>query len=270
MLESAISALHAGETGVDTMKIPFGLFGRAVLTGLFVFLATGPTVADTGPDDITAEAGRQMLEVIQKHTGQVRHPLVGPSISEPVIAAMGRVKRHLFVPENVRHLAYRDRPLPIGYGQTISQPFIVAFMTELLDLGPGAKVLEVGTGSGYQAAVLAEMGMRVFTIEIVPELAETAAMRFRDLGYETIESRAGDGYYGWTEAAPFDGILVTAAASHVPPSLIEQLRPGGRIVIPVGGLFRVQHLILVTKKLDGSLQTRQVLPVRFVPFTGDH
>jgi len=206
-----------------------------------------------------------MLEVVQAHAKAGYAPA---AISPAVIAAMDRVERHEFVPEALRALAYEDRPLPIGYGQTISQPYIVALMTDLLELMPGDRVLEIGTGSGYQAAVLAELGLEVYSIEIVPELGDEAAARLDRLGYDKVATRVGDGYYGWPERALFDGLVVTAAAGHVPPPLIEQLKPGGRMVIPVGEPFRVQHLVLITKAADGTLRSRQLLPVRFVPLTG--
>ncbi len=186
----------------------------------------------------------------------------------PVMAAMGRVPRHRFVPENQVPHAYENRPLPIGHGQTISQPYIVALMTDLIDPQPGQTVLEIGTGSGYQAAVLAERIGRVYSIEIIEPLARQAAERLKALGYANIETRVGDGYHGWEEAAPFDAIVVTAAASHVPPPLIRQLKPGGRMVIPVGAHFMAQYLLLVEKKADGAITTRQILPVNFVPLTG--
>ncbi len=191
-----------------------------------------------------------------------------PEFAQSVMAAMGRVPRHRFVPEDQVPYAYDNRPLPIGHGQTISQPYIVALMTDLVQPQPGQTVLEIGTGSGYQAAVLAELVGRVYSIEIIEPLARQAAERLKALGYVHVETRAGDGYYGWEEAAPFDAIVVTAAASHVPPSLIRQLKPGGRMVIPVGAHFLAQYLLLVEKKVDGEVTTRQILPVRFVPLTG--
>lgn len=187
-----------------------------------------------------------------------------------VLAALNRVPRHKFVPDDVRASAYANRPLPIGHGQTISQPYIVALMTDLLEPDPNDVILEVGTGSGYQAAVLAELAGEIHTIEIIPELARQAQMRFGRLGYARIRARQGDGYFGWPEAGPFDGIVVTAAADHVPPPLVRQLRNGGRMVIPVGHRFGVQQLLLITKGPEGELQTRQILPVRFVPLTGKH
>ena len=161
-------------------------------------------------------------------------------------------------------------PLPIGHGQTISQPFIVALMTHLARARPDSTVLEIGTGSGYQAAVLSPLAKTVCTIEIIPELGETAARRLRDLGYANVQTRIGDGYFGWPECGPFDAILVTAAAGHVPPPLVQQLKPGGRMVIPVGTAFLTQHLMLLEKRRDGSVVSRQILPVRFVPLTGGH
>jgi protein-L-isoaspartate(D-aspartate) O-methyltransferase len=192
------------------------------------------------------------------------------AFSPAVIAAMEKVERHRFVPIGVVALAYLNRPLPIGHGQTISQPYIVALMTELMKLKPGDKVLEIGTGSGYQAAILAEMTSSVHSIEIIEPLGKQAGERLRALGYRDVKTRVGDGYYGWPEAAPFDAIMVTAAASHVPPPLIRQLKPGGRMVIPLGTQFMTQSLMLVEKKADGSVTTRHILPVAFVPLTGGH
>ncbi len=187
-----------------------------------------------------------------------------------VMEVIGRVPRHEFVPVEERFAAYENIPLPIGHGQTISQPYIVALMTDLMGLKPDSRVLEIGTGSGYQAAILAELSDQVFTIEIIKPLAEAAAKRLQRLGYDQIHLRVGDGYYGWKEEAPFDVIIVTAAASHVPPPLIRQLKPGGRMVIPVGSRFMVQQLLLVEKSDQGEVTTRQILPVRFVPLTGTH
>jgi len=184
-----------------------------------------------------------------------------------VLAAMRRVPRERFVPSSDRGLAYSDGPLSIGFGQTISQPYIVALMTDLLRLPPHGRALEIGTGSGYQAAVLAELGHEVYTIEIVPALAEQVAKRLSDLGYATVHVRRGDGYFGWPEAAPFDGIVVTAAATQIPPPLLEQLKPAGRMVIPVGAPFLVQQLMLVEKLADGTIRTEALLPVAFVALT---
>jgi protein-L-isoaspartate(D-aspartate) O-methyltransferase len=187
---------------------------------------------------------------------------------ERVLDAMRAVPRHEFVPQGRQSTAYADSPLPIGYGQTISQPYIVALMTELMEVQPGDRVLEIGTGSGYQAAVLAELTPYVYTIEIVKPLCEKATERLEELGYKTIQTRLGDGYDGWEEHAPFDGIIVTCAAGHVPPPLWEQLKPGGRMVIPIGGVYETQRLVVLTKQQDGKRKSRNVLPVRFVPMTG--
>lgn len=183
---------------------------------------------------------------------------------ERVLAAIGKVPRHKFVPKSqVRH-AYEDYPLPIGYGQTISQPYIVALMTELLQLSPKDKVLEIGTGSGYQAAVLAEIVDSVFSVEIIRKLGESARQRMKNLGYKNVAVKVADGYYGWREHAPYDAIIVTAAAEYIPPPLLEQLKEGGRMVIPIGPVFFVQNLVLVEKK-RGRITTRNIIPVRFVP-----
>ncbi len=187
--------------------------------------------------------------------------------SAPVLAAMEQVPRHLFVPAGERGQAYEDHPLPIGGGQTISQPYIVALMTELLALPPGSRVLEVGTGSGYQAAVLSRVAARVYSIEIVPELGARARATLSRLGFDNVQVRVGDGYRGWPEAAPFDGILLTAAPQAVPPPLIAQLKPGGRMVLPVGAFD--QNLFVLTKSPDGTVKQEKVLPVRFVPMTGE-
>ena len=199
--------------------------------------------------------------------GMVRTQIEARGVKDAaVLAAMRRVPRHEFVPADVRAKAYADHPLPIGERQTISQPYIVGFMTELLQVKPGHRVLEIGTGSGYQAAVLAELGADVYTIEIVEKLAATARSVLQRLGYDRIRVRAGDGYQGWPDAAPFDRIIVTAAPPEVPQPLIDQLKPGGRLVVPEG--VHDQDLVLYTKTADGKLQRERVLPVRFVPMTG--
>ncbi|HXZ51854.1 MAG TPA: protein-L-isoaspartate(D-aspartate) O-methyltransferase [Burkholderiales bacterium] len=187
------------------------------------------------------------------------------AMSPAVRAALGKVERHRLVPPEVAREAYRNHPLPIGEGQTISQPYIVALSTDLIDPKPGQVVLEVGTGSGYQAAVLAEIVRQVYSIEIVPSLARTAQARLAELGYRNIEVRIGDGYAGWPDKGPFDGIVVTAAAPRVPPALVEQLKPGAKMVIPVGGQWGVQELAVITRRADGGFDRRDVLPVRFVP-----
>ena len=190
--------------------------------------------------------------------------------SKDVLDALGTVPRHRLVPTRELPFAYENRPLPIGYGQTISQPYIVALMTELIRPDKDDVVLEVGTGSGYQAAVLAELVDHVYTIEIIEPLADQARERLGELGYDNVTVKLGDGYFGWQEHAPFDAIVVTAAASHVPPPLIEQLKPGGYMIIPVGGRWMVQQLLLIEKTEDGEIITRQQGAVRFVPLTGEH
>lgn len=187
-----------------------------------------------------------------------------------VLRMMEKVPRHEFVPENKVDYAYENRPLSIGYGQTISQPYIVAIMTDLLELKPDSRVLELGTGSGYQAAILSGLVKEVFSIEIIEPLAIAAKEKLKRLGFDNVTTKVGDGYYGWEEHAPFDAIIVTAAASHIPPSLIKQLKVGGRMIIPVGSRFMTQQLLLVSKQYKDQLRSRQILPVRFVPVTGDH
>jgi len=215
-------------------------------------------------------ARRRMMQEVADDAADSASYSGHSALSGGVIAAMGKVERHRFVPDALSSFAYLNRPLPIGYGQTISQPFIVALMTDLLKVKAGDKVLEIGTGSGYQAAVLSEMGGSVYSIEIIGPLGKQAAWRLKYAGYQNVKTRVGDGYYGWPEAAPFDAIIVTAAASHVPPFLIKQLKAGGRMVIPLGSPFMTQYLMLVEKQQNGSVTTRQILPVRFVPLTGRH
>jgi protein-L-isoaspartate(D-aspartate) O-methyltransferase len=231
------------------MTLAAGLAGLALAA-----CSTAPAPASSAePPD----AGRARM---------VKEQIEGRDIKDPrTLAALRKVPRHLFVPEASASQAYSDFPLPIGQGQTISQPYIVAFMTEALGLRGGEKVLEIGTGSGYQAAVLGEIAGRVYTIEIVPELAAQARERLARLGYRNVEVRAGDGYLGWPEAAPFDAIMVTAAAPRIPEPLKEQLKDGGRLVIPVGDEY--QELIVVTRR-GSSYDERRVLAVRFVPMTG--
>ncbi len=216
------------------------------------------------------EARRKMVKAIEADVRETSFYINRKSLDPRVMSVMGKVERHKFVPPSEQSWAYANRPIPIGHGQTISQPYIVALMTDLISVDPGDRVLEIGTGSGYQAAVLAEMGAEVFTIEIIEPLARKASERLAGLGYNQVKTRQGDGYYGWEEEAPFDAIVVTAAADHVPPPLVRQLKPGGVMVIPVGSRFLVQQLVLVSKDSAGSITTRQMLPVRFVPLTGDH
>ena len=233
------------------LLLGLGLFGRAAA-------------------DPYAEQRRALLEEIRHETRWVSDDIGKAELDARVLDVLDRVPRHEFVPEAARDLAYKNRPLGIGYGQTISQPFIVALMTDLLRLSPDDRVLEVGTGSGYQAAVLSLLARRVFSIEIVPELARSAAERLKRLGYGNVEVKIGDGYFGWPDQAPFAAIIVTAAPTQIPPPLVQQLKPGGRLVIPVGGQFLPQYLLLVEKAQDGKLTTRELLPVQFVPLTGGH
>ena len=215
-------------------------------------------------EDFAAERQRLLAEIDATYADTYRSTGLA-AMSPQVRAALGKVERHLLVPPEQRALAYRNHPLPIGLGQTISQPYIVALSTDLLALRPQDAVLEVGTGSGYQAAVLAEIVSKVYSIEIIDSLGKEAAAKLASLGYRNVEIRIGDGYRGWPEKAPFDAILVTAAAPQVPEALVAQLKPGGRMVIPVGAFPDAQELLLLTKRADGRLERRNVLPVRFVP-----
>jgi protein-L-isoaspartate(D-aspartate) O-methyltransferase len=202
-------------------------------------------------------------EFFQKRVQMVETQLKARDITDPrVLDAMLKVERHKFVPKEYQHLAYIDEPLPIGFGQTISQPYIVAKMTELLELNKNDKVLEIGTGSGYQAAILAELCKEVYTIEIIPELAQRAEKLLKELGYKNIFVKVGDGYYGWPEHAPFDKIIVTCAPKEIPQKLVEQLKDGGKMVLPVGDVF--QELVVVEKH-NGVVTKKSVFPVRFVP-----
>jgi protein-L-isoaspartate(D-aspartate) O-methyltransferase len=219
--------------------------------------------------DPHAEARRRMVQRIEQLTRSTAPTTGHETLSAQVLAAVGKVERHRFVPPEQAAYAYEDRPLSIGHGQTISQPFMVALMTQLLEPRPTDVMLEVGTGSGYQAALLAECVARVYTIEIVAPLGEQARTLLAELGYRNVEVRVGDGYRGWPEAAPFDGIVVTAAPEHIPQPLLDQLKPGGRMVIPVGPQWPGQQLLLVRKSADGRTATRNMLDVRFVPLTRD-
>ena len=220
--------------------------------------------------DKYTKARQAMIQDIEADA-RVTSFFINKKVLDPkVMDAMSKVPRHEFVPWQERHNAYENRPLPIGHGQTISQPYIVALMTDLLKPERQHKVLEVGTGSAYQAAILAELVAEVFTIEIIEPLGNQAKERLKQLNYNNVNVRIGDGYYGWEEHGLFDGIVVTAATSHIPPPLIHQLKPGGRMVIPVGSRFMVQQLVLVEKDAKGKVTTRQILPVMFVPLTGKH
>ena len=229
----------------------------ALLSGFFVGPEANAQDYKIRRDRMVAEVDAMYAET-ERETGLAR-------MSPAVRKALGSVERHRLVPEGQRDLAYRNHPLPIGAGQTISQPYIVALSADLLQPQPDHVVLDVGTGSGYQAAVLAEAVKQVYSIELIDSLARTAAQRLAELGYRNIEVKTGDGYAGWPEKAPFDGIVVTAAAPRIPQALLTQLKPGGRMVIPLGGEGRVQYLKVVTKRADGGYDERDVIPVRFVP-----
>jgi protein-L-isoaspartate(D-aspartate) O-methyltransferase len=254
------------------LKKPLRQHGFAALFAV-CFLVPGSAMPDAfGRDETDAGAPRLSSPDVQneweaRRDAMVADQIAARGIADPqVLAAMRTVPRHEFVPESVRDAAYEDRPLPIGHGQTISQPYIVAIMTELAHIEPGSKVLEIGTGSGYQAAVIHEIAGGVRSIEIVEPLAREAAQTLSRLGYSRAEVRHADGYRGWPEAAPFDAIVVTAAPERIPQPLLDQLAPGGRLVIPVGGIS--QQLEVHTRGADG-ISVERVLPVRFVPMTGE-
>ena len=235
---------------------------------LLLLLIPGLNRAETDPH---AGAGLKfMLDEIRRDARETAAYTGRSQISIRVMDAMARVPREQFVPSQAAHLAYFNRPLAIGHGQTISQPFIVALMTDLLDLSAEDRVLEIGTGSGYQAAILGELVRAVYTIEIVPALAQRAAETLADQGYGNVHVRAGDGWYGWPQQAPFDAVIVTAVADEVPPRLLDQLAPGGRMVLPLGDPDGAQMLVLIARDESGSVTRRDVLPVAFVPLTGDH
>lgn len=217
-----------------------------------------------------ALARQKMVREIEDMVAATSTQLKKEKLDEKVLQMMATVPRHDFVPQKNEQYAYENRPLPIGYGQTISQPFIVAIMTDLLELTPESRVLELGTGSGYQAAILSGLVKEVFSIEIVEPLGLAAKERLARLGYDNVSVKIGDGYYGWEEHAPFDAIIVTASGNHIPPPLTKQLKVGGHMIIPVGSMFMSQQLLLVTKKDNDKLVTRQIIPVSFVPVTGGH
>jgi len=243
---------------------------RAGALSLSLALLAGPAApAVSAQDDFAAER-REMIREISALARETAAETGKPAFDERVMSALAKIPRHRFVPPDQERVAYANRPLPIGHGQTISQPYIVALMTDLMRVRPRDVVLEVGTGSAYQAAVLAELAQTVCTIEIIEPLARSAQERLQKLGYTHVRTKLGDGFYGWEDCGPFDSIIVTAAASRIPPPLIAQLKPGGRMVIPVGASFLTQQLVLVEKNQDGTVSTRQILPVQFVPLTGKH
>jgi len=246
----------AGKRG-PSFRVFRVLPAAALLIG-FLFPEAGPAADDRTESNL--HAAREVMVAEQIAARGIRDP--------KVLQALRSTPRHRFVPPDLASRAYDDTPLPIGHGQTISQPYIVAFMTEILRPQKDHRVLEIGTGSGYQAAVLAALVREVFTMEIVAALADSATVRLKELGYRNVQVARGDGYHGWPQQAPFDAIIVTAAAGHIPPPLVAQLREGGRMVIPVGGPFAVQSLVLITKDSRGGLSTENLMAVRFVPLTG--
>ena len=243
--------------------------GLCLIAAVFLWnliLAT-EIVAEHQP--LENEELKNMLKAIEKTTIATRIYTDVETISDEVMLALAKVNRAEFVPESAVKDAFENHPLRIGYGQTISQPFIVALMTHLLEIQPDDHILEIGTGSGYQAAVAAELASQVYTVEIIAKLAESAEKRLKSIGYKNILVKAGDGWYGWPEAAPFDGILVTAVAPEIPPQLLSQLAVGGRLVMPVGNPRGNQELVLITRLSPNETSSKDVLPVRFVPMTGE-
>ncbi|HHT9125843.1 MAG TPA: protein-L-isoaspartate(D-aspartate) O-methyltransferase [Candidatus Brocadiia bacterium] len=241
------------------MKI-IACYALIILTILLAARTNKFVHATTSEDKYT----RQRLEMVE---GQI----AARGVKDPkVLDAMRNIPRHLFVPEEYKNYGYEDQPVPIGCGQTISQPYIVALMTELLEVDGNSVALEIGTGSGYQAAVLSKIVKQVYTIEIIEELGIKAKKRLEEMKYSNVAVKVGDGYFGLPEHAPFDAIIVTAAANHIPPPLIQQLKPGGRMAIPIGTVYQVQNLMLVMKDKDEKIIVKNVLPVRFVPLLGKH
>lgn len=242
-----------------------------LLSILFIILVIQKIGNNKRESQMEKEAVKEVVidEYIDVRNRMINNHLKGRDITnKKVLEVMTSVPRHKFVPENLVSRAYDDNPLPIGYGQTISQPYIVALMTQSLDLDKDDKVLEIGTGSGYQAAILGEIVKEVYTIEIIKELAESAEERLKNFGYENIKVKNEDGYFGWKEYAKFDKIIITTAANHIPPPLLEQLKDNGKLIIPLGSTLRFQTLTLVTKKGD-EIETEFITDVRFVPMTGE-
>ncbi|MHC4217846.1 MAG: protein-L-isoaspartate(D-aspartate) O-methyltransferase [Planctomycetota bacterium] len=247
-----------------------------VVAGTLLLTAAQSTrPGEAGQDKPSGPRPPAAAERVEERQNMVERQMAHPTdrrrrvTNEKVLAAMRTAPRHAFVPPESHALAYRDHAFSIGHGQTISQPYIVALMTELLEIKEGDRVLEIGTGSGYQAAVLAHLTREVYTIEIVRQLHHRAAKTLAEQGYDDVQCRRADGYFGWEEHGPFDAIIVTCAAGHLPPPLWQQLAPGGRIVIPIGGPYETQRLVVVTKKHDGTRRSETVLAVRFVPMTGE-
>lgn len=239
---------------------------KRLLPLMLLFMGLGVAETALYAEDLAVDR-RKMVEQIEEMAAATASETLIEKFDSRVIEAIGEVPRHQFVPAEHRAAAYRNRPLPISHGQTISQPFIVALMSELLQVKPTDRILEVGTGSGYQTAVLSSLAAKVYSIEIIPELGQAARKTLERLNYSNVETKIGDGYLGWPEHAPFDGIIVTAAPDHIPSALVDQLKPKRRMVIPVGGV--AQDLMVVTKKADGTTINKSIVPVRFVPLTRD-
>jgi len=242
---------------------------KGFMLGAITLLLAGISPVATA-DEWLNNTRRVLWDDVEFQISRLRSELGFEQLSPRVLNALQKVPREAFVPEQQKRHAYENRPLPIGYAQTISQPLIVAIMTELAAIEPGDRVFELGTGSGYQAAVLDTLGAQVYSVEIVPELGERARKTLDDTGHQNIKTRIGDGYFGWEETAPFAAIIVTAASDHIPPPLIRQIAPGGRMIIPVGSRYVTQKLVLVTRDEEGMVTTREIIPVTFVPLTGQH
>ena len=254
----------------STLKIILSLLFLISITQIFAVDKTGISLAQVNESSGTMKMEEHESPDIFKNERKrmVDEQIVRRGVDNAqILQVLLKVRRDLFVPSEQKEHAYEDRPLPIGYGQTISQPYIVAYMTQKIDLKSDHKVLEIGTGSGYQAAILAELAKEVYTVEIIPELGKSAIKRFKNLKYDNVNVKINDGYYGWEEKAPFDRIIVTAAAGHVPPPLLKQLKDGGTMIIPVGSFLFSQYLILI-KKSGSKIITEKLIPVRFVPLTG--
>jgi protein-L-isoaspartate(D-aspartate) O-methyltransferase len=260
-----MARLRALALQVSTLRVLGPLVAGLIMTGNMVVNAAAPAAAVAATSCVRERA--EMVNTIKVHAKRNAAALGGQGISERVLRVMGEVERHRFVPGRSCAAAYGDKPLLIGRGQTISQPFVVALMTHLTAVKPDDTALEIGTGSGYQAAVLARLVRKVCTVEIIPPLAEAAAHLLRELGYDNVSVKVGDGYHGWPECGPFDAVVVTAALGHVPPPLIEQLKLGGRLVMPLGPAEGLQQLVVVEKVAPGQTTRRSIIPVRFVPFT---
>lgn len=240
-----------------------------LLYSLLIFTTLLLPSATIAANQDFSQQRKDLIAKIEEHVQATRSYIDKEIVDPRVMETMAKIPRHEFVPPDQVKSAYKNRPLPIGHGQTISQPFIVALMTDFLAVSSDSTVLEIGTGSGYQAAVLADLAKQVYSIEIIEPLAEKAERKFKQLGIKNIQTKTSDGYHGWKEHSPYDAIMVTAAADHVPPPLLQQLRIGGRMLIPVGSRFQTQQLLFITREAEEEFTTRQILPVMFVPLTGE-